>query len=202
MKYTSLIVSVSLLCLIIAQSMLFAQKQKERDNTSVLPSETQMYAAQVISKISETKNNLETMQKYFLQEDQKVFEDYNQELIDLYEDKLVLLQKLLEAIRENELEDIQKLENQVDYVEHTIAVADIKRDMATVIYDYEKRTLMFPNDFKIKTAISTLKNAYRELIDAQIALYQAEKQLQHVYIKKDKALQLLDLYITNAERDQ
>lgn len=174
-------------------SLIYAQ-----DNESFLPAERDMYTVKIIAELSESRKNLEQMLTFYEREDQKVFKEYNEELIKITRDHISIMEKLIKAIRKGKQEDIPTLERQKDYIAHTKNVAELKREMAVTMADYERRAQSFPDDFRVKTGMINLKNAFRELIDAQVMLYQAETQIKEVYGKRDKAIDLLEMYILDA----
>ncbi len=169
-----------------------------QDKGSVLPDEQGMYTASIIAELSKTRKDLENMRTRLDREDQKIFKGYNAQLIKISEDHIKVNEKLLKAVRKGEIEDMEKLERQRKHVVHTKNVAELNREMAVTVFDYERRAQAFPDDYRLKTAISNLKSAYRDIVDAQIMLYEAETRVRDVYGKKHKAVDLLEMYIADS----
>ncbi len=170
-----------------------------QDNDSLLPDEQDMYVAGVIAELSEARKYLERIEPYFEREDQVMYQQYNEELLEVAKNHVKVMERLLKAIRKDDSEGIQKYTRQKDQIVHEKNIAELRREMAVQLVAYKQRVQAFPDNFKLKNSVENLRHAYRELIDAQIMLYQAQMQLKEVAERKQKAVDLLEMYLSDEE---
>ena len=181
----------------------YCEEEKEIDKKAEKLEHMKKYAAEIEKNLDESLDHLDKERTYFVDDkEQQKYADYNKSILEMRQFEIDLMKKMIKAANDNDPNSIERLEQEKNKVAQEIYLMELKKENEYMINTYNKDYTDYLDDKKINSGIQLVDESYHDVINAQEALYEAEKNLKDAYDKKEKAVKLMDVYLLEAQKNK